>query len=221
MRQRTKVLAGTAGLALAIGASQILPGLGLTAADHLDPPDRTDPNVDSTPDRAADIADLYAWHTADTVNIILTFSGPQATDQPANYDPDVLYTVNISNAGSRVDTEIPIYIRFGNGPTAGQAGVQVSNVPGTTSPIVGAVETDIARNGVKVRAGLFDDPFFFDLQGFMDTANTGTLSFMSNRDFFAGQNLTGVVLSIPRNRIENGNNLIDIWAETSRFGGQI
>ena len=83
MRQRTKVLAGTAGLALAIGASQILPGLGLTAADHLDPPDRTDPNVDSTPDRAADIADLYAWHTADTVNIILTFSGPQATDQPA------------------------------------------------------------------------------------------------------------------------------------------
>ncbi len=221
MRKRTTVLAGVAGIALAIGTAQFLPGLGLTAADHLDPPGRTDPNVDSTPDRAADIADLFAWHSDDAINLILTFAGPQATDQPATYDPDVLYTINISNAGSRTDTEIPIYIRFGNGPSAGQAGVQVSNVPGTTSPIVGAVETNIARNGVVVRAGLFDDPFFFDLQGFRETANTGTLSFDSNRDFFAGQNLTAVVISIPRDRIENGGNLIDVWAETSRFGGQI
>ncbi|WP_340588693.1 DUF4331 family protein [Erythrobacter alti] len=221
MRKKTTVLAGVAVLALAVGVSQFAPGLGSIAADHLDPPGRTDPNVDSTPDRAADIADLYAWHTANNINIILTFAGPQATDRPATYDPDVLYTINISNAGSRADTEIPIYIRFGNGPNPGQAGVQVSNVPGTTSPIVGAVETDIARNGVRVRAGLFDDPFFFDLQGFRETADTGTLSFMSDRDFFAGQNLTAVVLSIPRDRIENGDNLIDIWAETSRFGGQL
>lgn len=221
MRQKTKVLAGVAGIALAIGATQIVPGLGVTAADHLDPPGRTDANVDSTPDRAADIADLFAWHSDDAINLILTFAGPQATNQPATYDPDVLYTINISNAGSRTDTEIPIYVRFGNGPNAGQAGVQVTNVPGTTSPIVGAVETNLARNGVTVRAGLFDDPFFFDLQGFRETANTGTLSFNSSRDFFAGQNLTAVVISIPRDRIENGDNLIDVWAETSRFGGQI
>ncbi len=221
MRRNAKLAAGAAGLALAVGAAQILPGLGLSAADHLDPPGRTDPSVDSTPDRAADIADLYAWHTDDKINFILTFSGPQATDEPANYDPDVLYQIYISNSGSRESTEIPIRIRFGTGAMTDEFGVQVSNVPGVSGSITGPVETDITKDGVMVHAGLFDDPFFFDLQGFMETKDTGDLSFMADRDFFAGQNLTAVVISIPRDRIENGDNLIDVWADTSRFGGQI
>ena len=221
MRMNAKIVAGVATLAIVVGGMQLLPGLGLTAADHLDPPGRTDPSVDSTPDRAADIADLYAWHTADKFNIILTFAGPQATDQAATYDPDVLYQINISNAGSRADTEIPIRIRFGPGATADQYGVQISNVPGVTDAMVGPVESTIMQDGVMVRAGLFDDPFFFDLQGFRETLDTGALSFSSNRDFFAGQNLTAIVLSIPRGRIANGDNLIDVWAETRRFGGQL
>lgn len=221
MRRNAKLLTGAAGLVLAIGATQVLPGLGLTAADHLDPPGRTDPSVDGTPDRAADIADLFAWHTDDKFNVILTIAGPQATDQPATYDPDVLYQINISNSGSRANTEIPIRVRFGTGATTDQFGVQVENAPGASGPIEGPVETTITQDGVMVRAGLFDDPFFFDLQGFIDTTNTGTLSFDSGRDFFAGQNLTAIVISIPRERIENGDNLIDVWADTSRFGGQL
>jgi len=43
------------GLALAAAAALFAPGVGIIAADHLDPPSRTDPAVDSTPDRAADI----------------------------------------------------------------------------------------------------------------------------------------------------------------------
>ena len=221
MRTNAKLMAGAAGLVLAIGATQILPGLGLDAADHLDPPGRTDPSVDSTPDRAADIADLYAWHTDDKINLVLTFSGPQATDQPATYDPDVLYQIYISNSGSRASTEIPIRVRFGTGNTTDEFGVQVLNVPGVSGAIEGPVETNITQDGVMVRAGLFDDPFFFDLQGFMETASTGDLSFSADRDFFAGLNLTAVVISIPRERIENGDNLIDVWADTSRFGGQL
>ncbi|MCW5761029.1 MAG: hypothetical protein KIS90_14770, partial [Phenylobacterium sp.] len=46
------------------------------AADHLDPPTRTDPAFDTTPDRSADIADIYAWHTADNLVLALTFAGP-------------------------------------------------------------------------------------------------------------------------------------------------
>ncbi|RIV88915.1 DUF4331 family protein [Aurantiacibacter zhengii] len=221
MRRNAKLMAGAAGLVLAVGATQVLPGLGLNAADHLDPPGRTDPSVDSTPDRAADIADLYAWHTDDKFNVILTFSGPQATDQPANYDPDVLYEINISNAGNRASTEIPIRVRFGRGSMTDEFGVQVTNLPGVSDALVGPVETDITKDGVMVHAGLFDDPFFFDLQGFMETTDTGDLSFMADRDFFAGQNLTAIVISIPRDRIENGDNLIDVWASTARFGGQL
>jgi len=196
-------------------------GVGLTAADHLDPPSRTDPAQDSTPDRAADIADLYAWHTDTDLNLVLTFAGPQATTAPATYDPDVLYTINLSNSAPRTTPDIPIQVRFGSGSGANEFGVQVSGLPGVTGAIEGAVETVLDRDGVRVRAGLFDDPFFFDLQGFRETATTGTLSFNPNRDFFAGQNLTAVVITIPRNRIENGTNLVDVWATTARFGGQL
>lgn len=221
MHTKAKLAAAAGGLALAIGAALSLPGLGLTAADHLDPPGRTSPSVDSTPDRAADIADLYAWHDDDRVYMVLTFAGPQSTTQPATYDPDVLYQINVSNAGSRTSTEIPISVRFGPGGQAGEFGVQVSGVPGTSGPIVGSVETNLEQDGVMVRAGLFDDPFFFDLQGFMETADMGTLRFMPTRNFFAGQNLTAIVISVPRERIENGATPIDIWAETRRFGGQL
>ena len=221
MKTSAKLAAGSGGLALAVAAALWAPGIGLVAADHLDPPQRTDPDVDPTPDRAADIADIYAWHTDDAINMILTFSGPVATDQPANYDPDVLYTINISNDGAAFLPNERIDIRFGQGAMPGQFGVQLSGVPGTARPIVGPVERTFESQGVTVRAGLFDDPFFFDLQGFMETKDTGDLSFDSDRDFFAGQNLTAVVISIPRDRIENDDNRIDVWSTTARFGGQL
>ena len=181
MQNWKKVTIAGAGLAMAAGAALVLPGLGGMAADHLDPPARTDPSVDSTPDRAADIADLYAFHTDSSVVLALTFAGLQATSEPATYDRDVLYTINISNAGERTDAEIPLRIRFAPGDADGTYGVQVENLPGVT----------------------------------------GTLMFDSTRDFFAGQNLTAVVIEIPRDRIANGANPIDVWATTARFGGQL
>jgi len=206
-------------IALAGGAFYVS-GAGLVAADHLDPPGRTNPANDTTPDKAADIADVFAWHTATDVNLVLTFAGPQSANLPAVYDPDVLYTINVSNAAPRTTPDIPIEVRFGRG-SGNTFGVQVKGLPGVTGAIEGAVETDLVKDGVRVRAGLFDDPFFFDLQGFRDTVATGTLSFNNQRDFFAGQNDTAIVISIPRDRIENGTNLVDVWATTARFGGQL
>jgi Domain of unknown function (DUF4331) len=193
------------------------------AADHLDPPARTDPAADSRPDPASDIADVYAFHDANRVVMIVTFAGPGAATSPATYDPNVRYRINVSNAGSRTTTEFPIDVQFGRDTSATGApfGVRVRGVPGVTGDIIGPVETNLARDGVRVRAGLFDDPFFFDLQGFRDTQSTGTLSFRNNRDFFAGTNLTAVVIEIPRARLANGTNPIDIWAETARQGGQL
>lgn len=222
MNHKKPIAFAAVGISLALGAAALMPGLGLIAADHLDPPSRTDPSQDATPDQAADIADIFAWHTDTSVNFVMTFAGPQSATMPATYDPDVLYTINVSNAPERTSAEIPIRVRFGTRTGASnQFGVQVSGIPGTTGPIEGPVETDLSEDGVMVRAGLFDDPFFFDLQGFMDTAATGTLSFDSGRDFFAGQNVTAVVISVPRDRIANGDNPIDVWGTTARFGGQL
>lgn len=224
MRQRIKtgLAGGAAAAALALtlfGVAQLAP-----SADHLDPPSRTDPAVDTTPDRPADIADIYAWHTDTSVIIALTFAGPQPTSAPATYDRDVLYTINIATGPNKTVPTIPITIRFGQDSAAGanQFGVQVSGLPGVVAgTISGPVETNLTRDGVTVRAGLFDDPFFFDLQGFRTTVSTGTLSFDRNRNFFAGQNLTAVVIEIPRDRFNNGSNPLGIWATTARFGGQL
>lgn len=218
MRPFVKVL-GIAG-ALAVAAPIIFMAAdgGGEAADHLDAPTRTDPAFDPNPDVPADIADVYAWHTPQFFNVALTFAGPAPANSAGTYDRDVLYTINISNQGSDTDAEFPIRIRFGRD---GQAvGVKIENVPGTTGPIIGPVETNLEREGVTARAGLFDDPFYFDLQGFRETRSTGTLAFRSDRDFFRGQNDTGVVIQIPRAAVDR-NAPIQVWATADRFGGNL
>jgi hypothetical protein len=190
------------------------------AADHLDPPTRTDKDVQGArPDVPGDIADVFAWYTADSIIVVLTFAGPQPNNMPPFYDRDVLYTINISNAGARTDPEIQIRFRFG---FDGQSpGVQFTGVPGTTGPITGPVQTVLTQGGVKAIAGIFEDPFFFDLLGFRQTRSTGTLAIQSTRDFFRGQNDTSVVIEMPRSAVLNNNQPLDIWATTARFGGNL
>lgn len=215
--QRTLAVAGGLAIAapLALFSAHYMGG----AADHLDAPARTDPAFDTTPDTAADIADIYVWHTSDSVVVALTFAGPQPSNMPPTYDRDVLYTINISNDEDNADVEFPIRFRFGRDGDA--VGVQVVGVPGSSGPIVGNVEATLTQGPVTVRAGLYDDPFFFDLQGFRETRSTGTLAFRSDRDFFRGQNDTAIVIQFPRSAIENGNNPLEFWAESARFGGQL
>ena len=217
LRAWSIALAGATAIGAAVAV--LMPERSVTAADHLDPPARSDPLVDATPDRAADIADIYAFHTASTLTLVLTFGGPQATNLPAIYDRDVLYKLNISNAGSPTDAEIPITIRFGQ--AGANNGVQVTGIPGSGGPIVGSVETEIVQNGIRVFAGLRDDPFFFDSQGLRESRATGTLSFNRNRDFFGAKNITVVVIEMPRSAVANGTNPLAIWSTTARFGGQI
>ena len=204
-----------AAAALALSTSE-RPAL---AADHFDAPTRTDPLVTSNPDFAGDIADVYVFWTASDLVVAMTFAGPQPSNRPPTYDRDVLYTINISNAGSPTDPEVQLRWRFGR-DSSGNVGVEVSGLPDGGPPLVGPVEQTLTRNNILVRAGLYDDPFFFDLQGFRETRSTGTLSFVSSRSFFTGQNDTAIVFQIPRSRIETGQQL-NIWGTTARFGGQL
>lgn len=208
---------------LAVPAAILLPEGQSPAADHLDPPSRTDAAVDTTPDKAADIADVYTWYTSTSLVVAVTFAGPQSKTLPATYDRDVLYTVNISTSQPRSTPEIVINARFGSDPSAPNSkfGVQFSGLPGVTGgTIEGPVETNLTKDGVTVRAGLVDDPFFFDLQGFRTTQSTGNLAILNTRDFFAGQNDSAIIIEIPRDRL-GGTSAVDIWSTTSRFGGNI
>ena len=203
---------------LAICALGFVGHRAIIAADHNEPSARTEVGIDPTPDRAADLADIYAFHDANFLTVMITFGGPAATNLPAFYDRDVLYRIHISNDGNRATTEIPLDIRFGFDGT--NPGVEVRGLPGVAA-IQGPVETTINQGGYLVRAGLFDDPFFFDLQGLRETRAMGTLRFRNDRSAFANANITVVAIQIPRSRVENGNNKLDIWSETGRIGGQL
>jgi hypothetical protein len=202
--------------ALAVALLAFVAERATNAADHFDPPLRvgTDTNTAGL-DVAADIADLYAFHDAANVYLAVSFGGPSATTLPAFYDPDVLYTINVSNAGSRTDTEFPIEIRFGR--DGANPGVEVRNLP-SNAIIQGPVERNLtSSNGIMVRAGLFDDPFFFDPQGLRETRATGNLAFNNQRNRFAGLNSTFVIIAIPRVLINQGQPL-DVWVTSARIG---
>ena len=214
---RTWVALG--GALLALPLALVSADYASPAADHLDPPTRTDKDFDPTPDVPADIADVFAWYTPTSIIVSVTFAGPQPNNMPPTYDRDVLYTINISNGGARTDPEIQIRYRFG---FDGQSpGVQFTGIPGTNGPIEGPVQTILQQGEVKAIAGIFEDPFFFDLLGFRETRSTGTLAIRNTRDFFRNQNDTSVVIEMPRSAVLNNNQPLDIWATTARFGGNL
>jgi hypothetical protein len=171
------------------------------AADHLDPPARTNVPAPGTSDRAADIADVYAWHQGTGADarlvVAMSFAGPNApvAGQRVSCDRDVLYTIHIDNDGDG-EGEHNIEARFGRDSNMNCL-VQFSNVPGVTGTIVAATERTLTRGPVKVYAGLRDDAFFFDLQGFRETLSTGTVAMRGDRDFFAGLNTSVMVVEMP------------------------
>ena len=217
---RSAAMAGCA-LVVASGSALYLTAARTGAADHFDPPGRTDPLVDSNPDLPADIADVYAWHASGRLNLAVTFAGPNVNTAPAFYDRNVLYKLLISTAPPDDTAEITMRVRFGAGQRPNEFGVQFEGVPGVTGTIEGPVETTLTKDGVMARAGLFDDPFTFDLQGFREIRPSGQVRFNNTRDFFHGQNDTGFVLSIPQSRVANGTGTVRVWSTTGRIGGQI
>lgn len=221
MRTYAKWLCGIGVSALAGSTALMLAGTPNRAADHFDPPGRTDPAVDSNPDLPADIADVYAWHASGMLNLSITFAGPNVNTAPAFYDRNVLYKLHISTSAPDDTAEITIRVRFGPGTRPNEFGVRFEGVPGVTGTIEGPVETTLSKDGVLARAGLFDDPFTFDLQGFREIRPSGQIRFNNTRDFFHLQNDTAFVLSIPQNRIGSGTGVIRVWANTGRIGGQI
>jgi hypothetical protein len=220
MRSNTKVTLAAATTAAALGAMLLVPGQLALTADHLDPPARTDPAVDTTPDIAADIADIFAFHDANNLYLISTFGGPAAPTLGAFYDRDVLHTINISTSPPATSSDITIRFRFGPGANPGQTGISVENLPGVNGAIVGPVEQILSKDGVRVYAGLRDDPFFFDSQGLRESRTMGTIRFNNQRSFFHAKNITTVAIELPRSRLGTATNL-DIWNTTARFGGQL
>jgi hypothetical protein len=231
MRTKNKWISALGGAALVAGAVQLQPQ-EVTAADHVDAPLTAD-------DTAADIADVYAWHTdRGTLVVIMTFAALRSPGDAPVYDTDALYTIHIDNtanpalATNWLDndndnvSDIQIHVRFGQN-NLGDWGVQFNNVPGAADATFdGPVQQTIVNGAATVTAGLFDDPFFFDFEGFvatrdnlLDPANPLDVAFSSivgggPVDFFAGTNTMAIVVEMDAAAAvnENANNFVQIWA---------
>ncbi len=177
------------------------------AGDHVDAPKTT-----AYP--AADITGLYAWHTDDgKIVAVLNFAGFKEPGQPATLDDTVLYGIHIDNNGDN-KADQNIWVRFGKDPE-GAWGVQVTDLPGADPVVVGPIETVLdAGLGLRVFAGLRDDPFFFDLVGFEATKTTGELSFDKDRDSFAATNVTSIVVEMNTDAALGAAPSLRLWAST-------
>jgi hypothetical protein len=203
-----------------VGGSFALRANRSHAADHLDPPSRTDP-ANGGSDRNADIADVFAWHrgagATQSVVLALSYGGPNApvAGQAIPCDRAVLYTIHVDNTGDGV-SDRQLSVRFGQDDRM-NCFARWENLPGTSAPVVSRVErVNDLGGGVRTYVGLRDDAFFFDLQGFRETLAMGTPRFVSDRDFFARKNTPVIVIEVPATAINNGQNTLRVWATTAR-----
>lgn len=198
----------TIGGVLALAVALVIAALPSGAADHLDAP-----AVQA--DGRLDINDLYAFQSpsnpANTV-LVMTVNPLAGVLSPTSFHPNAWYDFRIDNDGDAVE-DLRYSLRFQRvGPDGSQA-LRV-HAPG----LVGSGHTgeDVAlRGGGRVRAGVFDDPFFFDLQAFRDQVKGagGSNTFCDDdpNDFFRGFNVAAVVLEVPS--AELGDH-IGVWATT-------
>lgn len=171
-------------------------------------------------DASVDLTDLYIFDTGknETTAIIVWAGFNDSRPQPdaeGVYNPNVLYTLNIDNNQDNI-ADIQVRWRFAQS-SDGEFGVQVENVPGSAGTVSGSVEQVLsAGNGTRVWAGHADDPFFFDVQGYLDTLATGTLMIRNDRSILAGKNATALAVEMSTSAMRSGSNELRFWITSAR-----
>ncbi len=224
----------------------------------------------ATGDPSADIADIFAWYTGEKGNpqsvvLALTWRVDPIEEKEHAFDPSVKYAIHIdtTNHGllnvsvnpadgltlsSKLVTKATndIVVWFGESKKQkGQWGMMVNGIPGVDHEVVGPVGKVLQpAPGVKVVAGLFDDPFFADLDAFFNAISValgnkpGNPSLPLDRfhrvdpqtqhltrpfgypvgvDGFSRQNMHAVVIELPASAFPTRH--LKVWGTTDRAKG--
>ena len=224
------------------------------AADHLDAPGLTPPpggdgigtdltdiyafRSPSSPSKSVLIMDVNGLTTADLAN-------PPGPDRPfgtkvpqVGGNPNVTYHFRVdANGDAKADTDI--VVTFGKAQRDGSQAMTVKIRPRhghgvtVTGHSTGFGKSAIVNNGplgIKAFAGRRDDPFFFNLLGFLNILDLGGQSFVGcgsptshpETDTFKGQNVSAIVLELPSSLLEaGGDSKIGVWATTDVGSHQI
>jgi hypothetical protein len=230
-----------AGIVSAIGAGPLFVG----AADHLDAPT-------AKHNHRIDITDLYAFKSGAGTTLIMNVN-PLTT--PANsktvrfsttalYEfkvdlngdavPDIAYRIKFSNTRFASDGAVvqTYTIRRATGASARVTAWNGTVIgSGSTTPYGRGARVATFRSGARAFAGARDDPFFFDLVGFVQFKNEllmgnttlgtpgsgpGTLlGGFTGSDTFAGTNVSSIALWVPNAALGGRGRHIGIWVTTS------
>jgi len=214
-KHRGRLTLGAGAIAVLVLASTIPSFVG--AADHLDAPGLAPPGGDTR----LDINDVYAFqsptHSSRTV-LVMTVNPLAGVLNNGTFHAGAGYDFKVDSDGDakedltyRVEFGAPDAATLSQNMTlrrlpAGSGGAVVATgVTGTNIPVA---------SGGMLRAGVFDDPFFFDLAGFL------SLNFCApGTNFFAGLNVSAIVLEVPSSALGSSN--IGVWARTMLGDTQI
>jgi hypothetical protein len=208
----TVLLYSLMALALAFG----LVAVPANAADHLDAPGLTPPGGDTR----LDITDVYAFQSPsnpDNTVLVMGVNPLAGTLNDGTFHPDASYEFNIDSNGDAIE-DLIYKVNFSAPDGSLQQGVTLRRISAGGSKSVIASghtgETISLPHGGWLIAGVFDDPFFFDLNAFLnvDFCNPGT-------NFFQGLNISAIVLEVPSSSLGSSN--VGVWARTIRGGTQV
>jgi hypothetical protein len=212
MRTTRNILAlGAAMAVLTAGAAPLLVG----AADHLD-----SPNAKSN--HALDITDIYAFDgdNSGTTVLVVDVNPLAGVVSGTEFATDAEYRFNIDTNGDAVADDVYTFT-FGNDAPGPKQSLALSKNGSTI--LTGMTGNANNGGGAKVFAGVKEDPFFFDLAGFLrwrDPDGDGVYTYTGSTnldlgDFFKGTNISAIVLEIPDSWLGSSANF---WATTVKNG---
>lgn len=187
-----------------------------SAADHLDAPGLTSPGGDSR----LDITDVYAFQSpSNPENTVLVMGvNPLAGVQNnGTFHPRAAYEFKIDSNGDAKE-DFTFRLSFSQPNESLVQRVTLTGLAGKGNAVSGNTDENISfGDGGMLRAGVMDDPFFFDLNGFLalDFCSPGE----TRPNFFSGLNISAIVLEVPSAVF--GSNNIGVWARTALDGKQI
>ena len=161
------------GIVLALGIPMVAP-----AADHLD-----SPTAASTSEPSADITDLYAWMTADASRLNLVAAVSAGAGAGSVFSDAVIYEFSVSSAAGygEPQTSTVITCKFVD-DTNVECWAGNDYVVGDPSDPDGIVSDN---GGLRVFAGLRDDPFFLEFNGFQNAVNAAVAAVAADQVEFA------------------------------------
>ena len=210
-------------------ALTVLVNSGARGADHLDESGLTPPGGDVS----LDLTDIYAFRSPDCDDCTVLVAGLNpltdgGVDAPFNHRAsykfridvdcdavqDMTFDAKFGRQSARGTQKFKVKLREVGGP----ATTVVRRRDGRTTPVGETPDVIAGELGIRAFAGMADDPFFFDLPGFL------SLDFCSTDpapDTFAGTNVTVLALEVPNAVLVDGGTAIGFWAETYRGGQQV